>query len=253
MFRKALLTLTLTFSVPAQAQDIRFVTLDWAPYVYGKDGQIIGPGRELIEAACDSAELECTFDIFPWRRAQEMMREGLADGMMVIGRNAERETWLDYSVPIIRTEYGFFVHAQDPLILEGMHSIQGKRVGVFAPSNTAVNLEEIRANMETTGLEPIMIDQRPDDASGFRKLAAKRLDAVYSNRDRGHRVLEANELTSDVRYAGMDRPILYYAAIRKTFADPEISERFFASLSGSFTDGSAAAIIENYGLEPAPQ
>ena len=66
----------------------------------------------------------------------------------------------------------------------------GYRVGVFAPSNTATQLEGIRAGMIDAGLTPIKIDQRPDDAAGFRKLAAGRVDAVFSNRDRGRDIIK---------------------------------------------------------------
>lgn len=235
---------------PASAQDLRFVTLDFAPFIYGEDQKVAGPGRDVIAAACEAAELDCSYDIFPWRRAQELMREGKADGMMVIGRNPEREEWLDFSPPLFRTEYGFFVsenRSGDPQDLAG---IAGFKVGVFAPSNTAVQLEGLRDRMIAEGLEPLEIDARPDDVSGFRKLAADRIDAVYSNRDRGRKVLVDNGLAEDVRYAMSDKGILYFAAIRKSFGKPEVSRRFFAGLSEVFANGRASEIIKAYELEP---
>lgn len=232
------------------AQDLRFVTLDFAPFIYGEDQQVAGPGRDVIAAACHAAELDCSYDIFPWRRAQELMREGEADGMMVIGRNPGREEWLDFSPPLFRTEYGFFVGGDSTANLDSLAGLAGYRVGVFAPSNTAVQLEGLRDRMISEGLEPLEIDGRPDDVSGFRKLAAGRIDAVYSNRDRGRKVLIENDLAGDVRYAMSDKGILYYAAIRKSFEKPDISRRFFEGLSEVFANGRAAEIIESYELEP---
>ena len=245
----AVMTLHATDS---RAQDLKFVTLDFAPFIYGEGGEVAGPGRDLIAAACDQAGLDCSYDIFPWRRAQELMKDGEADGMMVIGRNPGREEWLDFSPPLFRTEYGFFVQRDDPTEFTELSRIAGYRVGVFAPSNTAVQLEGLRDRMAEAGLAPIEIDPRPDDVSGFRKLAVGRIDAVYSNRDRGRDVLAKNGLADAVRYAGADKGILYYAAIRQSFPDPAISQRFFDGLRAVFEAGEAERIIQGYGLEPPP-
>jgi len=86
------------------AERLRFVTLEFAPFVYGEDGQVAGPERDVIAAVCAEAKIECSFDIYPWRRAQEMIKTGDADGMMVIGRNPKREQWVRFSPPHFRTE-----------------------------------------------------------------------------------------------------------------------------------------------------
>jgi hypothetical protein len=46
-------------------------------------------------------------------------------------------------------------------------------------------------------------------ASGFRKLAAGRIDAVYSNRDRGRQIIGEEGLSEGVGYAGGHQGILY--------------------------------------------
>ncbi|WP_377194232.1 substrate-binding periplasmic protein [Ruegeria meonggei] len=238
----------------ARADDrLRFVTLEFAPFIYGENQQVAGPGRDVIAEACLRAGIACSFDIYPWRRAQELMKAGDADGMMVIGRNPAREEWLDFSPPLFRTEYGFFVAANNPLIYDEQSQVAGYRVGVFAPSNTETQLKGLREEQIAQQVEPIEIDGHPDDAAGMRKLAANRLDAVYSNRDRGWGIISDEELGGKVRYAGGDKAILYYAGIRKDFPDPDVVKRFFDSWPALYSDGTAQRIIEGYGLEPAPQ
>ena len=234
------------------ADKIRFVTLEFAPFIYGENQQVAGPGRDLIEAVCAEAEIDCSYDIYPWRRAQELMKSGDADGMMVIGRNPKREEWIRFSPPHFRTEYGFFVKADNPMDFAEIAQLEGLKVGVFAPSNTATNLEAIREQMIERGLSPIEIDARPDDPSGFRKLAAGRIDAVYSNRDRGGEILEAEGLSERVRYAGGHQGILYYAGFTREFPDQALIDRFDAAWRALFASGAAQKIIEGYGLEPAP-
>lgn len=233
------------------AEKIRFVTLEFAPFIYGEDRRVAGPGRDLIEAVCAEAELDCSYDIYPWRRAQELMKTGDADGMMVIGRNPQREEWIRFSPPHFRTEYGIFVKVDSELRFTEISQLEGLKIGVFAPSNTATQLMAIRERMVAQGLVPIEIDERPDDASGFRKLAAGRVDAVYSNRDRGRRVLDSESLTAEVRYAGGHQGIFYYAGFARSFPDQGLLDRFDAAWRDLFRRGEAQRIIESYGLEPA--
>ncbi len=238
---------------PAAAADkIRFVTLEFAPFIYGENQQVAGPGRDIIAAVCAAVELDCSYDIYPWRRAQELMKNGDADGMMVIGRNPKREEWIRFTPPHFRTEYGVFVKADDALDFSDIAQLQGLRIGVFAPSNTATQLQGIREEMLAQGLVPIEIDERPDDASGFRKLAAGRLDAVYSNRDRGRQILKGEGLEGKVHYAGGHQGIFYYAGFTRSFADQALLDRFDAAWQALFESGEAQKIIRSYGLEPAP-
>ena len=95
------------------------------------------------------------------------------------------------------------------------------------------------------------IDERPDDASGFRKLAAGRISAVYSNRDRGREVLKAEGLTARVRYAGGHQGIYYYAGFSRSFPDQVLLDRFDTAWCVLIDRGTLQQIIESYGLEPA--
>jgi polar amino acid transport system substrate-binding protein len=253
-FRTQLLSIALLFApIFVEADDkLRFVTLDFAPFIYSENQSVAGPGYEIISAVCERAGIDCTFDIYPWRRAQELMRAGKADGMMVIGRNSKREQWIRFTPPHFRTEYGVFVRADNQLDITEVTALAGLRVGVFSPSNTATQLISISEKISNEGLEPINIEKRPDDASGFRKLAVGRLDAVYSNRDRGYMIIEAEGLQNKIRYAGGHQGILYYAGFTRVFADTQLLDRFDKVWEAIFEEGEGQRIIQKYGLEPAP-
>ena len=97
-FDRACLTGFLAAAVLASqalaAEKIRFVTLEFAPFIYGENQEVAGPGRDIVAAVFAEAKIDCSYDIYPWRRAQELMKRGEADGMMVIGRNPKREEWI---------------------------------------------------------------------------------------------------------------------------------------------------------------
>lgn len=230
---------------------LRFVTLEFAPFIYGENQKVAGPGNDVIAAVCERAGVACSFDIYPWRRAQELIKSGDADGMMVIGRNPEREEWLRFSPPLFRTEYGFFVKSDNPMEFTDIEQIAGYKIGVFEPSNTATQLAGIRDEMIARGIAPLEIDGHPDDSSGLRKLATGRVDAVYSNRDRGHGIIAEEGLDGQVRYAGHHQAILYYSGIDKAYPDQQTVDRFFGAWRDLYLAGEAQTIIESYGLEPA--
>jgi len=73
--------------------------------------------------------------------------------------------------------------------------LESLTVAVFSFPNTATQLRGVRDETMAQGLDPIKIDERRDDDSGLRKLAAGRADVAYSNRDRGRQILEAKCLT----------------------------------------------------------
>lgn len=144
-----------------------------------------------------------------------------------------------------------FVKADNGMPFTEISQLEGLTIAVFSPSNTATQLKSIREEMVAKGLVPIEIDERPDDDSGFRKLATGRVHAVYSNRDRGRQILEAEGLTADVRYAGGHQGIFYCVGFARSLPDQALIDRFDAAWRELFCRGEAQNIIESYELEPA--
>lgn len=231
--------------------ELRFVTLNYAPFVYGVGKSVAGPAPDLVDAACGLADITCTYRIYPWPRSQALLKSGAADGAVPLGRNPSREAWLRFSPPIFRNEYGFFVPNDNPLRFEDPSQIAGYRVGVLAPSNAVTLLDGIREEMISRRLEPITIESHPSDNAGMRKLAAGRLDAVYSNEERGWEMVREEDLGGRVRYAGEERVAFFYAAIDKSYPKEDVVDRFFGAIRALFADGEAQAIINSYGLEEA--
>ena len=175
------------------------------------DGFVAGPAAVIIQQVCKEIDATCTINLLPWKRAQEEVRSGKTNGMFVIGWNEKRAKWVHFTPPIMTTEYGFFVKADNPLSYEQFTDVQGYKVGVYGPSNTANSLEKLRKQMQAENLKPIKIDMRPDDESGFKKLSLGRLDAVFSNREAGFALIAKLNLKDAIRYAGQSRRLKYYS------------------------------------------
>lgn len=226
----------------AQAEELVFNTQDFAPFSFQSGEEVGGPAAEIITRVCEVEKLDCSFRLLPWKRAQAEVREGLANAMFVIGRNAEREEWLHFSPAIITTEYGFFVQENNPLEFGEVEDVRGYTVGVYGPSNTSRSLEKIRDQ-----LGDLTIEMKADDESGFRKLSLGRVDAVFSNRDVGNDMVARLGL-DNIRYAGAQRSLNYFIGFSKAHNDAAIVERFNARLSAMIGDGTIAEILSAHDM-----
>lgn len=227
---------------PVQAEELVFNTQDFAPFSFQSSEDVGGPAVEIINTVCNAEGFDCTFRLLPWKRAQSEVRDGHANAMFVIGRNAAREEWLHFSPAIITTEYGLFVQESNPIDFETIKDVRGYTVGVYGPSNTSRSLEKIRDE-----LGDLTIEMKGDDESGFRKLSLGRVDAVFSNRDVGNDLVARLGL-KNVRYAGAQRSLDYFIGFSKAFNDAATVEQFNDRLTALITDGSVSEILSRHSM-----
>ena len=112
--------------------------------------------------------------------------------------------------------------------------MQVKKSACLRPRIPPETLKDIRAGMKESGQEQIEIDERPDDAAGFRKLAAGRLDGVFSNRDRGcghHQKRKADGQGALCRAAQGD--LLLRRHHTKAYPHPEVAEQVLLNLENT--------------------
>lgn len=236
---------TALFFRIASGQTLVFNTQDFPPFSYEIDNKVSGPAVEIIEAVCEKINVDCSFRLLPWTRAQKQVEWGEANAMFVIGWNKAREEWLFFTPPIMKTEYGFFVRDDNPLEFKDVSGIKGYTVGVYGPSNTSRTLEKIQ-----TEVGNLVIDRQPDDESGFKKLAAGRVDAVFSNKAVGFAIINKFNLKK-LRYAGRQMDLNYFIGFSKKFNDKALVDRFNSSFMELYKDGTVKEILDKYYLEQA--
>ncbi len=236
-------------STHAWAQELKFTTQDFAPFNYEIDGVVSGPAADIIRRICAEMNTTCSFRMLPWIRAQQEVRSGRANGMFIIGWNEKRAKWVHFTPPIMNTEYGIFVKNDNPLKFNKLSDIKGYRIGVFGPSNTSNSLEKIRAKMGKDGLKAISIDMRPDDESGFKKLALGRIDAVFSNRDVGHALIAKLGLKDRIRYSGAQRKLKYFIGFSMAHNDKNVLQAFDAAYRRLHKSGEVKIILDRYSME----
>jgi len=229
-----------------------FNTQEFVPFNYSKNKEASGPVVEIIKEVCSQLDIKCKFKVLPWRRAQSEVKSGLADALFVVGKNKKREEWLHFSLPIITTEYGFFVLNTNSLNYLDIKDIQGYKVGVYGPSNTSNSLNKIGVKLIDNNLTPLDITISYDDVLSFKMLNKKNRDtqAVYSNKDVGNELIKQYNL-KNIRYAGKQKSLDYFIAFSKTTVSKEIVDRFNDVLYEMHHNKKLQNILDKYSLDAA--
>jgi polar amino acid transport system substrate-binding protein len=225
-------------------------TQDFAPFHYQIStfkNKIYGPVPEAIKATCLEAQINCLMKLYNWGEAQKLVQDNKAHGLFVIGWNADRAQWLHRSVPIIETEYGLFVRADNPLDFKQIDSLDQYTIGVYGPSNTSRSVRAIENTLKSRGLT-IHIKETKDDKPLFQELANSSGNyAVYSNRDVGKTIISGFGL-DHIRYAGVHKKLLYYVGFSKELVDEQIVDRFNQAFIKLQDQGAIQEIYANSGL-----
>jgi len=234
------------YITPAFAIHLSFATQNLEPYSFlNKNGEPSGPSVDIANAICEEMKANCVIDLYPWRRAYYEVQRSRVNGVFFIGKNPEREKWLQFSPPIIQIEYGFFVHKEDKMIYERPANITGYIVGVFGPSNTSASLKKIKQEMED-----FYIDMEDNDESGFRKLSVKRVNAVFSNRDVGYSLIKKLKL-QNIRYAGSHKKLSYFFGFNPKLTPSKWIEKFNKTYIKLYKNKKIHKILDSYDMKPA--
>lgn len=236
----------LLFAGFAGGAELKFNTQNFEPFNYEVGGVVSGPTADIIRKICDEMKITCTFNLLPWRRAQEEVANGIAHGLFTIGWNEERAKTLYFSPTLMNTEYGFFVKNDSPLKFKQVSDVKGYTVGVFGPSNTSFFLEKIKAE-----IKDLTIDMTPEDETAFKKLSLGRVDAVYSNKDVGYFLMGKLNI-KNVRYAGFHTGLKYYVGFSQKFTDKKLVDQFNTTFRNLHKRGVIQEILTKHKMDAAP-
>ena len=230
---------------------LTFSTFSFPPFSHARDNKVVGPFADILDAVCQKIRADCEYQMMPNRRSKQTLKDGSVKGNFPLGWNKERDGYLWFTIPLMKTEYGFFSKADSPFEYKTLKDIEGMTVGVFGPSNTSYSLEKIRDQMKAQGLKPIQIDMRPNaDGTGLKKVALGRVQLYYVNRDVGFYRLKQYKITG-VRYAGKQRELYYFAGFAKAHNDKAMVDKFNEAARELSNKGVIAKLLQKYDISPA--
>lgn len=247
-----LLSMLLSTVVFAEKTKLIFNTQEFSPFNYSVNGKASGPVVDIINEVCLRNNFECTFNVLQWKKAQSSVKIGEADALFVVGKNKHREKWLNFSLPLIKTEYGFFVRNTNTLDYKKISDIQGYNIGVFGPSNTSLSLKNIDRKLKKEKLQTLKIRVLVDDVPVFKQLSEEKngMKAAFSNKDVGNNIISQNKI-SNLRYAGKERELDYFIAFSKSTVSIDTVDRFNNTLSKMYKSNKLQGILSKYNLASA--
>ncbi len=233
-------------AAPSAAQTggaVQLVDAPFPPYIEGEyDGKPTGGivPRILAELEARTGH-ELRLTLHPWKRVLKMVRLGQADGVSLLMRTAERETFLRYTTVLLESRESLYYNTAR---LEGFQwrtfrDLEGYRIGLVDGYTYGQPFMEALSTLDLT------VEYAGDTESAFRMLAAGRVDLVLEDDAVASSLLAANPSWQDVLDRA-EQPVAVYpfhmAFSRKSPAAdlvPEIDRAIEAMQS----DGTLKSII----------
>jgi polar amino acid transport system substrate-binding protein len=129
LFFTALLLSVNLLTVDSDRELIIF-TEEFPPYNFTKDESITGINVELVTAACKSANIRCTFQMYPWKRAFRMAQQTPNSGLVSTARSPERERLFKWVGPFVRSQNCIFkLASRDDIIINEQTPVSNYSMG----------------------------------------------------------------------------------------------------------------------------
>ncbi|MCO7567980.1 transporter substrate-binding domain-containing protein [Pseudomonas sp. S 311-6] len=174
----------------AQAERLRLVSDDWAPYIYRDNGQPRGIDYEVTNEVFKRLGFDIDWQFLPWKRCLAMVEQGQADGVMDIFRLDSRRPYLVYpDEPMSQVEFVLFQARARRHAVERLEDLAGLTVG------TAPGYAYSAAFSESPLFRR---EAAPTLEANFGKLLLGRIDLLVTDR-RGGRYLR--------RQLGLERQV----------------------------------------------
>lgn len=152
---------------------IIITTQEWKPYNYKKEnGKVGGIATEIIEKVLDEMKVEYQITIYPWARAQMMVKNGDADAFYAASVNSERDSYATMSNVVIPQNWYWYLDKESKLDPTKPDFKEKANVAALFGSNMLKYLEDNKYKIIGT----------PNNMDKLVKIIdSKRVDAVLVN------------------------------------------------------------------------
>lgn len=173
-FLLPLLLLLASLSPLAQAERLRIVSDEWAPYFYQEDGEFRGVDYDVVSEVFTRLGVQVDWELMPWKRCLAMVHDGQVDGVLDIFKMPGRDGYLIYpNEPLSQVEFVLYQANARPHRIEHIDDLAGLTVGT-SPGYTYGGAF---SDSPLFRREPA-----PTQQANFGKLALGRIDLLLTDR-----------------------------------------------------------------------
>jgi signal transduction histidine kinase len=234
----AIIVVFLAFSHSAtSAERSSYVFLGnahYPPFIYQENGATVGLGVDLTNAVIERAKIQAQFVATEWTKAQDQVRAGDGDALVLINKSPQREILYDFSEPLLQSEFVIF------------------RKTIRVDINNVNTLANKKVGLEKGGHTKSLLDRHPqihqqvvvDINAGFDLLERDEIDALITERWAGEFALAKRGTTSVVALRQPVESSTSFIAVRK--GNRELLDKINAGLRLIDQDGSRTAIQDRW-------
>nr|WP_321398717.1 transporter substrate-binding domain-containing protein [uncultured Desulfobacter sp.] len=209
------------------------------------DKTLGGISIDIVRIICKRLGHTPTFELYPWARAQALVKTGQADVLLVPYKTPEREKWMDFSQePFFEDKSFFFIRHDSRITWDGtLDSIGRLRIGKVPEWSVGKVFEK---QMST-----LTIDYAPSIDLCFLKLISNRVDIVPTQKREAYKAFERLGLSKE-EYPVSLLPELashynYYGFSKKKHAELErFKAAFDQELKVMKDSGQIAQLLQKY-------
>ncbi len=110
---------------------ITIYTEEFPPYNFMQNGVVSGINVDIVRIICESAKIECTFQLLPWNRAFNLTQENSHSGLMSTSRNEKREHLFQWVGPLVSSTAFFYqLASRDKIHIQKNEELLNYTVGI---------------------------------------------------------------------------------------------------------------------------
>lgn len=154
---------------------IKINTQEWEPYNFKlEDGSVGGIATEIIEKVLNEMEVNYHIEVYPWARAQAMVKNGEADAFYTASRNSERDSYAVISDTIAPQKWYWYLQEDSKFDPSDTYFLHNASVAALFGSNMFHYLENngYKINGNAYSMDVLV-----------KMLNGKKIDAILVNDD----------------------------------------------------------------------
>lgn len=118
-------------SMAAAPVKLTFYTEHFPPYSFLQQQQVRGINADLLRLACERAQIQCQFVIYPWLRAFELVQKNPQSGIFSIVRTAKRVPLFQWVGPLVSSNaYLYRLKQRTDIQLKNLNDAKAYSIGV---------------------------------------------------------------------------------------------------------------------------
>jgi polar amino acid transport system substrate-binding protein len=227
---------------------IILTTGDWPPYVF-EDADDPGPIAAIVNAAFKEVGVTTTVVFYPWKRAEDEVRQGNAFAAFPYAVSPERQKEFDFSDPLYTVKGKFFYNKKynpNGLTFEKLEDLRGYKVGGLLGSWYQEAFEE-------AGLQ---VEYVSSSEQNVEKLVRGRIDLMIEEENSVWHLIRELYPDEVSQFATLEKPLeqpgvvndLSLMVSRSYPESAKILEQFNTGLAAIRANGTYRKILERYEL-----